>query len=231
MEAQAVKETKSPAELGIEANKGPVVTPSTGQPVEAKDTEQVKREDHTGAKNLMFLTFKIMRTVSLAFQDLEKMGKDVSKSTKEEWEYWSKRMSKNSEKGKDNLEGAKVWLFQAGALAGALAEPGLQFALKNEGLKQFLEGKGWKSILETGVKTVAPQVKDGCNSMMKNLGEVTGQEVGIEGALLQQKTQEFTSNYQNSTGDQSSTKQLVSETGSTLQQLLRIQGEMLTGKA
>jgi len=210
------------------------------------DAERTQTVSRPVAKNSMITTFKIMKIVMETLRKTSDSGKEMNKLLKKEWEAVSNKQSENNQTAKENVEGSGKW--QVYGMAGGQAKHilhGLIFtttsALTYAGVPA--NGAGWtpagalnylntnKDWMLKGVEGAHSSISSGIQQIGKQTADMQQYEVGIKEALFSHEVQTHTSEYQNASQQQTSDKQAVDNAADTAKQLIRVQGEILMGKA
>ena len=201
------------------------------------DAQRTQTVARPAAKNSMITTFKIMKIVMETLRKTSDSGKEMNKLLKQEWEAVSNKQSKNHEKAKASIDGSGIWQVASGlaAFSDKFAGPVLSAAGKGAGRV------GWQAAVQhinankdSYIKTMEG-AKSTLSSIFGQIGTQTVQvqqyEVGIKESLYSHEVQTHTSEYQNASQQQTSDKQAVDNAADTAKQLIRVQGEILMGKA
>ncbi|QVL54936.1 MAG: hypothetical protein KFB95_06345 [Simkaniaceae bacterium] len=208
------------------------------------------------AKNSMITTFKIMKIVMETLRESSDSSKETNKLLKKEWKAISDKQSENNQSSMDNVKGNQNWLLlgQAGGFIHYFAHAAVGIGLDKKlgdafaavGASQRLVGYGAETLTNIGgflkdaakvkegissLKGIAPQLASGGSSFAQNMTQAEQYNLGIKESLFSHEVQTHTSEYQNGSQQQTSDKQAVDNAADTAKQLIRVQGEILMGKA
>jgi hypothetical protein len=208
------------------------------------DAQRTQTVARPAAKNSMITTFKIMKIVMETLRKTSDSGKEMNKLLKKEWEAVSNKQSENNQTAKDNVEGSGKWQWFsiAGSQAKLVADKGLipivTMALERAGACGIGRAAGALAYVNAN-KDAVLKVLEGAQGQVgsvfgqigKQTAEMEQYNVGIKEALFAHEVQTHTSEYQNASQQQTSDKQAVDNAADTAKQLIRVQGEILMGKA
>jgi len=208
------------------------------------DSQRTQSTSPPAAKNSMITTFQIMKIVMETLRKTSDSGKEMNKLIKKEWEAVSNKQSENNQNAKDNVEGSGKWqwISIAGSQAKFVADKGLlplaTMTLEVAGACGIGRAAGALASLNTNkdailkvLEGVQGQAGTALNQIGKQTAEMEQYNVGIKEALFSHEVQTHTSEYQNASQQQTSDKQAVDNAADTAKQLIRVQGEILMGKA
>ena len=222
------------------------------------ETSQVDRSSRPKATNSMLTTFKIMKIVMQTLRESSENSKEMNKLLKKEWKALSDQQSKKNEKSWGNAN-SNQWYMYAGQFANfshMIAQGGVSMGLAGSAdgslVRAFNHLGGFNVPYVSGAMTAAggylgdaEKVKEGI-STLKGLGgnlssgltqmgssltQAEQYQLGIKESKFQHEVQTHTSEYQNGTQQQTSDNQAVDNAADTAKQLIRVQGEILMGKA
>jgi hypothetical protein len=208
------------------------------------DSQRTQSTTPPAAKNSMITTFKIMKIVMKTLRKTSDSGKEMNKLIKKEWEAVSNKQSDNHQTAKDNVDGSGNWqlLSVAGSQAHFLTKQGLlplaTTVLEGAGACGIGRAAGALAILNTnkdailkGIEGAQSQIGSAMGQIGKQKADAVQYDVGIKESLFSHEVQTHTSEYQNASQQQTSDKQAVDNAADTAKQLIRVQGEILMGKA
>jgi hypothetical protein len=220
------------------------------QEVERAAAEKAGAARARPSKNAMITTFKIMKIVMETLRETSEAGKEANKQIKKEWKAISEKQSQNHLESKENMGSNQFYTMVPGIMK--LVTPYAFNSLVDSGYHQTLGGTAhwlggrsgvgeWgqnfmdKPFAEKWVKDDLPGYLDPVTKMGE---QITGQFAqteqytnAVKESLYQHDVQTCTSDYQNGTQQQTSDKQSVDNAADTAKQLIRVQGEILMGKA
>lgn len=212
------------------------------------EVESVSRTTtQRGGKNSMITTFKIMKIVMETLRETSENGKEMSKALKKEWKSIADKQSENNTNSKENVESSGKWqyLSLAGSQAKLLFDKGGVPLLEGAtALNQWAGGPlpaAIQDFIQKGIDN-KESIKEILGGAQGQIGSAMGQlgkqaadmeqyNLGIKESVFQHEVQTHTSDYQNASQQQTSDSQAVDNAADTAKQLIRVQGEILMGKA
>ena len=218
------------------------------------DAQKMHGASAPKAKNSMITTFKIMKIVMETLRETSESSKETNKLLKKEWKALSDKQSENNQNSMDNAKGNQKWLMlgQMGGFIHYFAHAGVSLGLDKTLARGFTAAGGFQRLPGTQVLTnvgaflndaekvkggisslekIAPQLASGGNSYAQSMTSAEQYNLGVKESLFQHEVQTHTSEYQNGSQQQTSDKQAVDNAADTAKQLIRVQGEILMGKA
>jgi len=219
------------------------------------DAQRMHGASAPKAKNSMITTFKIMKIVMETLRESSESSKETNKFLKGEWKALSNKQSDNNQNSMDNAQGNQKWLLlgQMGGFIHYFAQAGVSFGLDKSLATAFTAAGGFQRLpfgaetltniggflndaekVKGGISSlekIAPQLASGGNSYAQSMTSAEQYNLGIKESLFQHEVQTHTSEYQNGSQQQTSDKQAVDNAADTAKQLIRVQGEILMGKA
>lgn len=209
------------------------------------DSQKMQTVSHPAAKNSMITTFKIMKLVTETLRKTSDSSNEMNKLLKKEWEAVSNKQSENNQTAKDNVEGSGKWQWIS--IAGSQAKLGadkiiLPLAVMTLGVAahvnaqagqalDYIKNDGNRAAFLKILEDAQGQLGSALGQIGKQSAEMEQYNVGIKEALFSHEVQTHTSEYQNGSQQQTSDKQAVDNAADTAKQLIRVQGEILMGKA
>ena len=218
------------------------------------DAQKMHGASAPKAKNSMITTFKIMKIVMETLRETSESSKETNKLLKREWKALSDKQSENNQNSMDNAQGNQKWLMlgQMGGFIHYFAQAGVSFGLDKSLASAFTAAGGFQRLpgaqaltnvgaflndaekVKGGISSlekIAPQLASGGNSYAQSMTSAEQYNLGVKESLFQHEVQTHTSEYQNGSQQQTSDKQAVDNAADTAKQLIRVQGEILMGKA
>ena len=217
------------------------------------ETQRAQEVTRPKGKNSMITTFKIMKIVMETLQKSSEGSKEANKLLKKEWKALSDKQSENNKASYETVNGNQ-WYLAGGQIlgfshyilqgaAGMGLDKGLASGFNSIGGHDFRWNQTFTSIgtylndaekVKEGIKgieKISPQLATAGNSYAQSMTSAEQYNLGIKESIFQHEVQTHTSEYQNGTQQQTSDKQAVDNAADTAKQLIRVQGEILMGKA
>ena len=211
------------------------------------------------AQNGMLTTFKVMQVVMDTLRKSSEASKEQNKIVKKEWGDLSKKQSANNQSSYDNVTGNQKYLLAAQVVGFSpmLLQVANSFHLTTSvgskltslGMHGIPYVETWGNFLtaldktdtKTGLKNIdalVPKMKDytqslsqGGNTYISSMTQAEQYQLGIRESRYQHEVQTHSSEYQNGTQQHNSDSQAVDNASDTAKQLIRVQGEILMGRA
>jgi len=205
------------------------------------DSQRTQTSKRPAAKNNMVITFEIMKLVMETLRNTSDSSKEMNKLLKKEWKAVANKQSDNNKSAKENVEGSAKWQYfsLAGSQSKIIFEQALlPFAnavLRQQGGVRALEYVAKLAAKKDTISKFLEGAQSQFGSALGKVGESIVQmeqyNVGIKGDVYNHHVQTHSSEYQTGSQQHSSDKQAHDNAADTNKQLIRIQGEILMGKA